>query len=255
MDGAGGGRRGAGGLQPHQQQRNATAATDAAAPGAGAGSMWLTPLGAAAASAAGSDAWTAAATPAAIAAFRADGFVTLRSLLPAPFTQALLLRHQALLLRGGGGGGGDDGSPPRMNHDAPQLRDTLWNEELSLYVGLHLLPAVEALAGQRLSSTYTFSIAYRQGGVLHPHVDRAQNAISLSLTLGREPAHLPPWPLYVAPRGKGEADGIPVLMASGDALLYRGEHHVHYRRPLDLGTSLHVVFGFRDVHADHCNSN
>lgn len=244
---AAGGKRGA-----RSRVAVAPAAGSAVLSGAGA---WLTPLGAAAAASPGwLDGWMSVATPAAAATFQTKGYATLRGLLPAPYSEALLRRHIELFLSGT-----PDGDAPRKEVDTPQRRHTLWNEELSMYVALRLLPAIEAIAGQRLSSTYTFSIAYERGGVLHPHVDRAQNAISLSLTLGRQPSHLPPWPLYVSPRGLGEDAGIPVLMHHNDALLYRGENHTHFRRPQECEgesacSTLQVIFGFRDTHADHCNS-
>ena len=96
---------------------------------------------------------------------------------------------------------------------------------------------------------------YARVGDLKPHVDREQNAVSLSLNLGQAPADAPPWPLWVAPRGAGEAAGVPLRLAPGDALLYGGVHHTHFRRPLEGAEgSMQVIFGFRDMNEAHCNS-
>jgi hypothetical protein len=193
-------------------------------------------------------AWSRIATPGASSSFRAAGYTVLRGLLPDPYFRALLARHVNLFFARVP----DDGPP--IEHDEPQKRRTLWGEELSLFVGLRLLPAIQAIAGVRLASIYTFSIAYSTGGDLKPHVDRRQNAYSLSLNLGLQGrAGLPPWPLWVSPTNKSEAEGIPISLEPNDALLYGGTDHVHFRKPLTEGTSMQVIFGFRDVQPGHCN--
>ena len=201
--------------------------------------------------------WLALATPAAAREWRARGYTVLRGVLPPAYLRALRLRHEALFYGGEGGGG----SGVRVEPDAPQRRHMLWDEELSLYAGARLLPAVDAIVGARTSSTYTASIAYARGGDLKPHVDREANAVSLSVSLGLVGAEGggegPPWPLHVCPAGVAGAGAAcaGVELAPGDGLLYGGPRHTHYREPLaGAEGSLHVVFGFRDMHQAHCNS-
>ena len=194
------------------------------------------------------------------AAFARDGYVALRGLLPQPFFAALAARTRAVL------SGAD--ARVRVEVDAPQRRVTAWNEDLSLLVGLRLRAHVEALVGRPLALVYTFAIRYDARGVLHPHVDREQNAFSLSLSIGAAAAGeggatapLPPWPLHVAPRGlavgeTARARATPMLLEPNDAVLYEGPRHVHFRdeMPPALRASLHVIFGFRDINASHCDS-
>jgi hypothetical protein len=205
--------------------------------------------------------WLALATPAAAREWGAQGYTVLRGVLPPAYLRALRLRHEQLFYGGEGGGGG-----VRVEPDAAQRRHMLWDEELSLYAGTRLLPAVDAIVGARTSSTYTASIAYARGGDLKPHVDREANAFSLSVNLGLVGAEGggggggaggAPWPLHVCPRGVAGAGAAcaGVELAPGDGLLYGGPRHTHYREPLaGAEGSLHVVFGFRDMHEAHCNS-
>jgi len=143
---------------------------------------------------------------AAEAAFRAGGagYAVLRGVLPRPYFAALRRRHERIFfphgtsaaalvaaarsgvatpgLPGSASGGAQDHSDVVM--DAAQNRRTLWGEELSLFAGLRLLPAVQRLVGRPLRLVYAFSIAYAAGGDLKPHKDRPQNAYSMSLNLG-----------------------------------------------------------------------
>lgn len=43
-------------------------------------------------------------------------------------------------------------------------------------------------------------------------------------------------------------------MEVGEGVLYHGPEHVHFRRPLESGTSTQIIFGFRHVDRSHCNS-
>ena len=192
---------------------------------------------------------------------------------------------------------------PEIVVDSAQSRRTLWAEELSLFAGLRLLPAVQRIVGRPLRLVYTFSIAYDTGGDLKPHRDRPQNAFSLSLNLGllRDPqsqsqlqpkrggqpqpgeeagqeaadeggdweeeggdgedggagglsASPTPWPLWVVPVGRTEAEAVAARLRENDALLYQGPLNTHFRERLDEGASMQVIFGFRDISETHCSS-
>jgi hypothetical protein len=81
-------------------------------------------------------------------------------------------------------------------------------------------------------------------------VDRAQCEYSLSLQVGYAPDRslAPDWPIYLdAPSAKA----IPIRLAVGDALLYRGRQLPHYRYRLPDGhRSVHIFFHFVDVTFD-----
>jgi hypothetical protein len=198
------------------------------------------------------DPWLHAATADAAAHFAAHGYVQLSGLLPAPYFTALVERHRRIFM--------DRSSAlaasTRVEYDGHLKRHTAWNEGLSQFVSLRLQPVISALVGTGVSSIYTYSIHYTTGGVLYPHVDRPQNTFSVSLNLGLEDPGAPAWPLHVCPAGTNASSGacVPIIMAPNDALLYRGVEHVHFRHPLEAGTSMQVIFGFRDPAPAHCNS-
>jgi hypothetical protein len=200
--------------------------------------------------------WGRAASAAAAEQWSAQGYTVLRGLLPPAYLAALRRRHEELFYPAPGQEGGAGGSGGlRIEPDAAQRRRLLWDEELSLYIGTRLLPAMTAITGAPLTNTYACSIAYEAGGDLKPHVDREQNAFSLSLNLGLDPEDAPDWPLWVSPEGKGEEAGVPVRLKPGDALFYGGPRHTHFRYPLEgARRSMQVIFGFRDMHPGHCNS-
>jgi hypothetical protein len=194
------------------------------------------------------DPWMAAATADAAQSFQTQGFAVLHNLVPAPYFEALQMRHAAMF------GGHVQENGLTIERDDPQRRRSIWGEELSLFVGVRLLPVISRIAGRPLVMVYTFGIHYDEGGDLKPHVDRAQNTYSVSLNLGLTPDTLPPWPLWVSPTGQDATAGIPISLAINDALFYGGTDHVHFRHPLKGGTSMQVIFGFRDVNDTHCNS-
>lgn len=203
--------------------------------------------------------WREVSTGAAAREWAEKGYTVLRGLVPPAYLQALQQRHRDLFFpRDASSGGEGRNGGLRIEPDEDQKRRLLWDEELSLYVGVRILPAITNITGGRpLSNTYTCSIAYNRGGDLKPHVDREQNAISLSLNLGLWGGGEDPeeWPLYVSPEGKGEEAGMPVRLKPNDALLYGGVHHTHFRYPLtQADSSMQVIFGFREMAPGHCNS-
>jgi len=217
----------------------------------------------------GDAAWDTSATPTAAQQWESSGYTVIRGLLPSVFFQALVRRHQELFFPKPSN---QLQSDIRVEPDEGQKRRLLWDEELSLYIGTRLLPAISFITGETLSNTYTCSIAYSKGGDLKPHIDREQNALSLSLNLGLSPPDSPDWPLYVSPaslHNVSEANSVvegwdsnphlvnntPVYLRPNDGLLYRGPRIVHYRYPLQVAeNSMQVIFGFRKIDAGHCNS-
>lgn len=98
-----------------------------------------------------------------------------------------------------------------------------------------LLPRVETAAGLQLYPTYSYFRVYRNGAVLARHTDRESCEVSVTLSLGSEPAE--PWPILIA------ANGIEtsVAICPGDGLLYRGIELPHWRERF-CGTGAVQVF-------------
>lgn len=105
-----------------------------------------------------------------------------------------------------------------------------------------LKPDVENLTGLRLDPTYSYARIYKHGDTLKPHRDRPACEISLSLNLDQEPAE--PWPLMIA-------DGFAALLHPGDALLYRGVAHTHWREPFAGERATQVFLHYVDRDGPH----
>ena len=95
----------------------------------------------------------------------------------------------------------------------------------TLLIKLHSL--MRQVAGAALEPCYSYLRIYRQGAVLHKHIDRASCEVSASMTLGFKALHQ--WPLWL------EADGEPraLELAPGDLLVYSGADLPHWRERFD----------------------
>ena len=100
-----------------------------------------------------------------------------------------------------------------------------------------LTDVVSDVAGERVKPSFAFLTSYCAGSVLRPHKDREQCHYSLSILLDHqpEPDDVSPWPIYVQPPGAETA--TPIHNRLGDGLLYFGEEVLHYREPLQSGSS------------------
>lgn len=108
-----------------------------------------------------------------------------------------------------------------------------------------LRPTVEAVAGRELEPTYSYYRVYRCGDTLAPHRDRPACEVSASISLGASPPV--PWPLAI----RGTHGVAKVLLAPGDALLYRGTECEHWREAYQ-GDSLGQTFlHYVDRHGPH----
>jgi len=100
---------------------------------------------------------------------------------------------------------------------------------------------VSAAFGELLLPTYSFARHYVNGEELHPHVDRPECEVSVTVTLSCDGD---PWPIYaaaslaggdrIAGRGDREffiGESQEFLLPVGSGLLYMGCEDVHWRRP------------------------
>mmetsp|Transcript_9513 Transcript_9513/g.14280 ORF Transcript_9513/g.14280 Transcript_9513/m.14280 type:complete len:468 (+) Transcript_9513:140-1543(+) len=188
--------------------------------------------------------WTRIANSKNIEAFKDRGYIKISNIIPEPYLSALIHKHKATFA---------SYNQNQVSYVPHQKRSTITNEELSVFLNMQLAALASAFAGVPVVATYTFSILYHEGGLIRPHTDRHQNEISLSLNLGLSD-NQPAWPLYIAPKGKGEESATSVILEVNDGLIYRGPAHVHFRKPLPRGTSMHVIFGYRSIDSSHCNS-
>ena len=99
-----------------------------------------------------------------------------------------------------------------------------------------LQPVAEKHSELELIPTYSYYRIYKSGDILHPHRDRPSCEISMTLTLDYYYTDVDKdykWPLIM--------NNKPIVIDSGDAVLYRGCDNEHERKKLDVGEeSFHV---------------
>ena len=103
-----------------------------------------------------------------------------------------------------------------------------------------LTPAVEAEVGLPIKRSYAFVASYLDGSALPRHLDRPQCRYTLDLCVEDSGSDVP-WPLHVG--------GEQILLASNDAVLYRGTELYHHREPKPPGKVVNLIF-FHFVDAD-----
>jgi predicted 2-oxoglutarate/Fe(II)-dependent dioxygenase YbiX len=83
-------------------------------------------------------------------------------------------------------------------------------------------PEVSEILEETVLPTYTYARVYKNGSVLKKHSDRNSCEISLTLHLGGDQD----WPIFIkSPEGKDQS----VVLAPGDAMMYRGTIAEHWR--------------------------
>lgn len=86
-------------------------------------------------------------------------------------------------------------------------------------------PKIEAAVGMKLHPTYSYARIYYKGSALQKHFDRPSSQVTVSVCLQQDAN----WPLYVK-----NSDGVThaINLEVGDAGIYSGRKHEHWREPL-----------------------
>lgn len=177
------------------------------------------------------------------ALLKRERYVRLDALLPAPLLASLQDYFGALI---------DEG---HLRFADPQSRRYYRHSEpMAVWLHQQIAPFIAGLIDTPVKPSYVFLAGYVPGSDLRPHVDRAQCEYTLSLNIdltvdGRPSARrADAWPLCVDDlRGRT----VPVRLAPGDALLFKGRELTHYRAPLPAGRrAISVFFHFVGVDFD-----
>jgi hypothetical protein len=88
------------------------------------------------------------------------------------------------------------------------------------------IPQVSNMVEELVFPTYTFARIYKNGQVLERHIDRPACEISLSVHLYGDKE----WPIYMQ---KPDGVQVPVVLSSGDAVIYLGCDTPHWRNAYD----------------------
>jgi hypothetical protein len=161
------------------------------------------------------------------------GFATLEELVPPLFAAALRRYFRAIIQEG----------YIRLGDGQVASRYAMHNEPLAAWLHERIAPLVARAVPRPVKPSYSYLCAYVAGAVLGRHNDRPQCEYTLSLSIDATPdaARARAWPLCL---DRGE-DVVRVLLAPGDALLFRGRQLVHFRDELGPGrtaTSLLLHF-------------
>jgi len=88
---------------------------------------------------------------------------------------------------------------------------------------------IEQIIGCKLYKTYFFDRIYYAYNELVKHKDRESCEISLSVNISSNPKNIE-WPFYIT---SAKNEDCSIIMKPGDAVLYKGHNHAHWREPLD----------------------
>lgn len=102
-----------------------------------------------------------------------------------------------------------------------------------------LLPAIEKIACKELYKTYSMGRQYKKGDVLRSHRDRHACEVTVSICLGHEKM----WPLWINDKNE---KAIKVDLEPGDALIFKGIDHAHWRERNEGGSCSQLFLHYVD---------
>lgn len=98
-------------------------------------------------------------------------------------------------------------------------------------LAVHLQPKIEEAVGMKLYPTYSYARIYYKGSDLKYHFDRESSEVTVSVCLQQDAI----WPLYVKNESGVEHE---INLEIGDAGIYSGRKHAHWRNPLEQETHI-----------------
>lgn len=153
--------------------------------------------------------------------FRDNGYVVIQRLLNP--VQIAAMRHYCRQIEAEG---------YCLNGDpAVKLRKWLYKDTLMLFLQGQLEGVIRQIVQAEALPTYPFLSVYLPTAVLKRHTDRPECKWNLSVALDENPTFGPDkkWPLYFEIQGQVHEAHLQM----GDAVLYSGTDHEHWREPLD----------------------
>lgn len=108
-----------------------------------------------------------------------------------------------------------------------ERRHVMYREPMSSLLHEQMSPFISDVTGRTTRPSYSYFGIYLPGAILHKHKDRPQCQWNLSLVWDTRPERPrdAAWPLYL------DIGGVTheIKLGMGDALLYRGTEHFHWR--------------------------
>eukprot|EP01062_Namystynia_karyoxenos_P059554 TRINITY_DN50999_c0_g1_i1.p1 TRINITY_DN50999_c0_g1~~TRINITY_DN50999_c0_g1_i1.p1 ORF type:complete len:819 (+),score=215.73 TRINITY_DN50999_c0_g1_i1:105-2561(+) len=159
-----------------------------------------------------------------------------------------------------------------------------YSDRVGFFLNQFLRPLAEGLAGRRLNPTYAYLARYTdKPDGLQAHTDQVDNEYTMSMQLQYTPEDQGPCPIYVHkkrlpfyeyarnverdcphshdlpdPYCKIPGDSVGGMLNLGDAVLFRGRQHIHFRPRWKKGrTCMSVLshFGPRELQVDRGKHN
>eukprot|EP01062_Namystynia_karyoxenos_P074043 TRINITY_DN70867_c0_g1_i1.p1 TRINITY_DN70867_c0_g1~~TRINITY_DN70867_c0_g1_i1.p1 ORF type:complete len:731 (+),score=230.50 TRINITY_DN70867_c0_g1_i1:83-2275(+) len=112
-------------------------------------------------------------------------------------------------------------------------------------------PLFEAIAGRKLQSTYSYFVRYLGlpgNPGLRPHIDMVDNEYTVTTSIDWTPEERGPVPIHAQVErvpfeeygrtltsGMLRGEHLTVNLSVGDAIVFRGRQHPHWRKPIPLG--------------------
>lgn len=104
---------------------------------------------------------------------------------------------------------------------------------------------IEKITKLKLIETYSYARIYKNGDILHKHIDRESCEISSTLNLGGDF-----WPIYLETNKK-----IKVNLLPGDMLIYRGCELSHWRDKFKGKNCGQVFLHYNDLNSKKIKPN
>lgn len=125
--------------------------------------------------------------------------------------------------------------------DPQSVRYVGHNEPLARLIHEALAPWVGQLVGTPVKPSYCYLATYLSGSSLDEHTDRPQCEYSITLNLDTDPplTRSSSWPIWIR-NAAGRA--VPIRLAMGEGLFYRGCERPHFREPLQNAQQATSVF-------------
>jgi hypothetical protein len=167
--------------------------------------------------------------------FADAGYCILEQLLP-DAARGFLHEYARKVARAGRLAGGDN-----------QLRDTpsCYADPFMESVLERLLPRIAEASGLQLDPTYSYFRVYKHGDVLAAHVDRPSCEVSVTISIGFEADAA--WPIWV----EWHDAAVPIALAPGDGLVYRGIEMRHWRDAFDGVEATQLFLHYVDRNGPH----
>jgi hypothetical protein len=115
----------------------------------------------------------------------------------------------------------------------------LMMEALSVW----LSPQVESAVNKKLYPTYSYARIYYNGSELKKHRDRKSSEVTVSVCLEKDCE----WPLYIK---NNNGDTHEIHLDVGDAVVYSGRDHEHWRNPLSGSKQIQAFLQYVDANGD-----